>query len=167
MWRGIRNASQLIMDEVYSWPSLPVNFRNVPKGFKHLWWRSAPFERRARDQLGYLVPYECIEIFLFKEISRVSLYVPLPPKWASIEAPMGCAPLLPPCVSYLGSWSRNDANSGLWCLVYTEWAALCARHLLWDTYEYQRLCYFPSVLCAMIEALDLFVFLGSQANAED
>lgn len=75
--------------------------------------------------------------------------------------------MLPACVSYLGSRNRDDANSVLRVLVCSGWAASCTRHLLWDAFQYQKLWYFPSVLCAMIDALDLSIFLGGQSNADE
>lgn len=70
----------------------------------------------------------------------------------SIEVPMWCAARLPPCISYLSSRLRNDANSGLSALVYSGWTASSARHLLWNACEHQQYWYFPPVMFAMIKA---------------
>lgn len=75
------------------------------------------------------------------------------------------AVLLSPCISYCESRPCRDANSGLRVLGYTGWAAPCARHLLWGASEYQRLWHFPSVLCEMIEALDVSSLLGDASGA--
>lgn len=139
LWLGICNLTQLLLDEVYARSSFPADFRNVSKSFQYLRRLSAPLERHARYQLECLVPYPCVETFPFTEFARVSLYVPLPPSWASIEVPMGYAALLLSCISYLGCQLSIDASSGLWDLMYTGWAASCARHLLCNAYEYQRL----------------------------
>lgn len=80
---------------------------------------------------------------------------------------MECAAFFSLCVSYLGSWLRIDANSVSWVFVYTGWAALRARHLLWDAYEYQWLWYFLPVLCAVIDALVLPELFESEANADE
>lgn len=81
-----------------------------------------------------------------------------------MEVLMECAALVSTCVTSLGSLLQNDANSGLWVLVYTVWAARCARHISWDPYGYQQLWYFCLVLCAMIKGLDLSTFPGSRAS---
>lgn len=60
LWRGLWNVSQLIMVKDYERPSLLANFQNVPKYSQHLWRRLAPFERRASDLRGYIVPYKCV-----------------------------------------------------------------------------------------------------------
>lgn len=88
-------------------------FWNVSKDLQHLWRQAAPLEHHARNQLGFLVPYECIEAFVLTKLARITRHVTLPPRWASIEVPIGCIALLPPCISYLGIRLQNDANSGL------------------------------------------------------
>lgn len=80
---------------------------------------------------------------------------------------MGRAAILFLCILCLGSRLRNDGNSGFWVLMYTSLAASCARHFLWDTYEYQQLWYFSSVLCAMIKVLNLSVFHGDQTSTDE
>lgn len=104
--------SQLIIDEVYARPSLTADYRNVPKGLQYLWRRSDPFERRTRDQVQYLVPYECVKVYAFKDFARVFRFVPVPPRWAFNEVLMGCAVLLPSCILYSGSRLWIDTNSG-------------------------------------------------------
>lgn len=118
--RGVRNVSQLGLDKMYARTFLLVNFQNVPKGLQYLWQWSASFERGTHHELDYLILYKCVEVYSFKDFARVSRYVPLLPKWSSIEVPMRRVALLPPCVSFLGSRLRNDANSGLWAIVYTS-----------------------------------------------
>lgn len=81
--------------------------------------------------------------------------------------PAGCTALLSASVSYLEGRLRDEANSGLWVLMYTGWVPSCAHHRRWDAYEYHRLWYFPPVLSAVIKALDLFTFLGGQFNADE
>lgn len=68
-WRGIHNMSQSKMDEVYARPFIPVDFRNITKMTQFLLRRSALFERRARDQLRYLVVYNCGEVYLFTDFA--------------------------------------------------------------------------------------------------
>lgn len=130
LWHGICDVSQLIVDEVYARSSLRADFQNVSEGSKYLWRWSALFERRACDQLEYLVPYECVEVFSFTEFAQVPRYVPLPPKWASIKVPVRCAALPLSFITHLDSRLRNNANSGLWILVYTGCTASCAYHVL-------------------------------------
>lgn len=77
-WRGIRNVPQLVTDEVYKRLSLPADFLNVRNGSQYLWRRSSLFERRARDQLDYLVSCKCVEVFSFTKVVKMSPYVPLP-----------------------------------------------------------------------------------------
>lgn len=95
-----------------------------------------------------------------------SRYVLFLLKGSSIEVLTRFAALLPPCVSYLCSWLQNDANGGLLVLLYTSWTASCARYFLWEACEYQPLWHFPSVFCAVIKALILSVFFGSQNNTD-
>lgn len=115
----------------------------------------------------YLVLYECIEVYSFINFAWTNRYVLVPPSWSSIEVPMRCSALLPASVSYLGSRLRDDANSGLWVLAYTGWAASCARHLLLGAYEYHWRWYFCPVLRVKIKVLDLPTFLGGQSNANE
>lgn len=75
--------------------------------------------------------------------------------------------MLPACVSYRGRRDRDDANSWLWVPVYPGWEASCARHLLWDAYCFHRPWYFHPVLRAMINALDLSIFLGGLSNKDE
>lgn len=93
--------------------------------------------------------------------------MPLPSKWVFIEVPMRYAALLPTCVSNCGSCLRNDENSWLWVFVYTDRAASCARHLLWNAYEYQRLTCFPPILFAMIKSSHFSIIFGGQNNADE
>lgn len=71
LWRVICKVSRLIMDEVCGRPSLPVDLWYVLKVFQYLWQWSASLEPLARDQLGYLVSYECVEIFSFTAFARL------------------------------------------------------------------------------------------------
>lgn len=129
----------MIINKVFAPSLLSAKFRNVPTSSQYFCRRLAFFERCARDQLGYLAPYLCVEVYALTTFGRVSRYGLLPSKCASIEVPMRSAPSLSPCISYLCNRLRNVANSGLWVLVFTGWTASCARLLLWDDYEYQRL----------------------------
>lgn len=165
--RGVCNVSQLVMEDIYAHPSISVHFRNIPKRAQYLWRSLATFERRAFDELWYLVPYECAKVYFPTDFARANRYIPLSLTRSSIEVPMKCAALLPSCASYLGSRHQDDPNSGLWMPVYAGSAELCSHHLFWDVYQYQQLWYFLHVLRAMIKTIDSSVFVESQFHADE
>lgn len=119
-WRCVRTESQLIMDEVYARPSIPLDFHNISKKSQYSWRLLAPLERCARDKLENTIPDECAQAYAFTDFATTTRYVLLSPTWSSTEVPTGRAAFLPACVSYLRSRLWDDANHGLWVLVYID-----------------------------------------------
>lgn len=88
LWHGIRNMFQLMMDGKQVRPSLLADFWNP---YMEFWYSSrqlAPFQRRARGQLEYLVLSECVGVYSFEDFAQDFLYVLSSQQWAPIKVLM-------------------------------------------------------------------------------
>lgn len=140
---------------------------------RYLWKRNIPYyeyarwERKARLRLGYLVPYQMIEIDSIRQYARDGRYGPLPAHWDTIESPRGCPVELPPVLTYYGSEMAKSPYSGYWVVEYTEFITQMACYMLWDAYDTYRLWHMSPVARGLARLFDLSLVLGSAANQAD
>ncbi|CAN8074799.1 unnamed protein product [Agarophyton chilense] len=128
-WRGVRGVRDAAL--CFQQPLLRAEFRFLRK--RDIPYRDYPgWERRTRSRLGYLVPYQMIEIDRIRRNARLGRYIRIPEHWAAIESPRGCPVKLPPAISYIGSALVNNPFSEYWKVVYTEFIAKMAVFLLVD-----------------------------------
>lgn len=163
-WRAVHGVSSAAL--CFDSPQLRAEFRYLRKR-DISYWDYPRWERRTRSRLGYLVPYQMLEIDRARYRSRVGRYIPIPRHWHEIESPRGCAVELPPALTYVGSLLTNDPFSGYWVVVYTEFIAKMAAYVLWDVYDTYRLWYMSPTARRYARELDLSSVLGSRANQEE
>ena len=88
----------------------------------------------------------------------------MPEAFAAVEMSPGCRAELPPIVTYKGSETAQDPNSGYWTQFFTEWPTRVALWVLWDLYDSYRLWYVPPLLRVDMPAAKLGDVLASRAN---
>ncbi|PXF44339.1 hypothetical protein BWQ96_05903 [Gracilariopsis chorda] len=125
-----------------------------------LYWDVPRWEQRARSQLGYLVPYQMLEIDQVRFRSPVRRYTPILRQWHKIESLRGCAVELLPALTDVGSALTNDPFSGYWIVVYTKVIAKVALYVLWDVYDTYLLWYMSLTARRYARELDLSLILG-------
>ncbi|CAN8067188.1 unnamed protein product [Agarophyton chilense] len=163
-WRGVRGVRDAAL--CFQKPLLRAEFRFLRKR-DIPYWDYPRWERRTRSHLGYLVPYQMIEIDRIRRNARFGRYIGIPEHWAATESRRGCPVELPPAISYIGSALVNDPFSGYWTVVYTEFIANMAVFLLWDAYDTFRVWYMSPTARKYARELDLSLILGSRANHAD
>ena len=95
--------------------------------------------------------------------ARRAHFVAITSHWRSIEVPRGLYAELPPIFSYAMSRFLDDRDTGLWVVVFTEFAANVAAFVLWDAYDSRRLWCLSRHMIGFIRELDLSGILGSAA----
>ncbi|CAN8069268.1 unnamed protein product [Agarophyton chilense] len=159
-WRGVRAAL------CFQQPLLRAEFRFLRKRDIPYWYYPR-LERRTRSRLGYLVPYQMIEIDRIRRNARFGRYIGIPEHWAAIESPRDCPVELPLAISYIGSALVNDSFSGYWTVVYTDFLAKMAVFFLWDAYDTFRVWYMSPTARKYARELNLSLVPGSRANHAD
>ncbi|CAN8068179.1 unnamed protein product [Agarophyton chilense] len=163
-WRGVRGVRDAAL--CFQQPLLRAEFRFLRKR-EIPYWDYLRWERRTRSRLGYLVPYQMIEIDRVRRNARFGRYIGNTEHLAAIESPRGCPVELPQALSYIGSALVNDPFSRYWTVVYTEFIAKMAVFLLWDGYDIFRVWYMSPTARKYARELDLSLVLGSRANHAD
>lgn len=161
---GICNIFQQMLNGIYARPSLPADFRKVPREPKYLWMLAALFQRPARSELKYLIPPECIKVCLFTKSKTSSRCALLLVRWALIQVLMG-VPLYyhhASRIRKMSSWWREQWALGT--CVYGLGRVILSSPLR-HANNYQRLRFLFSVLSKITSVLEFFVFLWIQPSA--
>ena len=155
--------------------ALSLNFRLLPEGYKiterfgargtesDYYRRLLKFERHQRARLGYLVPYQALEVQYIRHRALAGRHVALPHAWKHWEVPKGLHVELPPVLTYAWRCLLDRPHDGSWCVFYTEWTAYVAAAVLWETYSSSRLFWLPPRLLAAIRRVDYSAVLGDGA----
>lgn len=83
-------------------PLLRAEFRYLRK-CHILFWDFSRLEHRTRSTLGYLVPYQMVEVGCVRSASWVGRYVPIKEHLAAVESRSKSPAELPPVLTYVGS----------------------------------------------------------------
>ena len=171
------HAKEWISHSLPVYPALCIKFPLLPAEFRFVSRKSGKYigeahldflrwERRTRQRLGFLVPYQCLEVYSFLNHTRRNRYVPVPASWKDYEVPLGMVVEIPWVLTYLGV-ELMDPSSGAWVVFYTEWVTFVAVALLWEVYDTFRLFWLPPAIIAGIRSLKLSKILGAPENYEE
>lgn len=137
---------------MYDPPSLLSSFRDMIKTMQFMWRHLAPFESPELDRSSYRVPFDCFKSFLSFALMLMNQYIALASSWPAIKILMVFASHFCLYFSCIGQRTHSDPIRALWS---------CVRHLLWDSYGYNRFRYLLPVLCPMIKSLNLAICFWS------
>lgn len=70
----------------------------------------------------------------------------------------------PIVVTYLGTYLISDTSSGVWVVIFSEWAAKYASYVSWDLAYIFRLWFIPQTVSNYMPELDVSFMLGSAFN---
>lgn len=93
------------------------------------------WEWRTRSQLGLLLPYQMVDIYLFRTPAGIGRYIPVRDVGSDVQSTRGCTVELSPALMYTLSSLLIDDSSGLALVVLTSFVAKKALSLLWEAYD--------------------------------
>ena len=164
-WKGQTSPRQEALG--FRRPLLRAEFRFTRRRDDAEFAEMIRWERRIRSRIGYLVPYQMVEVQSLTAAAKRTRYVALPDHWADFETPRGFMCDLPPVLTYAGRHMINNPSSGVWVVFYTEWVAKVAAALLWEAYDNYRIFYLHPVIRESIKTLELGPVLGSPSNYQE
>lgn len=117
--------------------------------------------------LGYLVPYQMVEVDRVRCLARRWRYIPILPHWRLFESSQGFPVELLPILSYAGWQLISDPNWARWVVVFGKCTLKMVCFVLQDAYDLLTLWYMSPVECTCAEKLDLARGLDSLSNERE
>lgn len=125
-------------------------------------------ERRSPSLLGYAVPYQASTAYAFRQGELDRSLVKLPRLITRIEVHQGCYVELAAEVSYIGSYLKEQENSGWWLIFYVSELIKISAWILQDVNDTYRLWGLSPRCILWLGQLDgsLEIALGTRYNTE-
>lgn len=161
-WHGRANVDVVAL--LFERPILRADFLVQKKSFSLEYFSYTKWERMARSRLWYILTYQFLEVDLVHCRERVSRYVPMYVFWEDLVCCRGMIVALPIVVMYLPVSLVNDAISGLWVVLTTEWVEKYSTCTLWYLYDTYHLWYVPPLVREYMRSICLSFVLDLVVN---